>query len=156
MASAPLEALTSPAGALALAVAALLVVLGRRLAPPRGTAGRLAFGAYAASLAATLLGGLRLLPGPAPAASLGLRLAGAALLVAGLLVAGSPARRARAAAQAGAAPPPTPPAAHAGLTLVLLGQLLRAPSAAGAAGVAVAALAHGWAAWTAQRTRAGV
>lgn len=156
MAAAPLDALTSPAGALALAVAALLLVLGLRLAPRRGAAGRAAAAAYAASLAATLLGALRVLPGPALAAPLPLRLAGAAAIFAGLLAAGALVRRRRRGGTTGGAAPRAPGAVYAGLVLVLLGQLLRAPSAAGVLGVAVAAMAHGWAAWAARRAPVGV
>jgi hypothetical protein len=152
----PLDALTSPPGALGLAVAALLLVLGLRLAPRRGVTGAAAAATYAASLAVTLLGALRVLPGPALAAPLGLRLAGAAAIFAGLLAAGALARlHPRGEGGRGAAPR-APTAVYAGLALVLLGQLLRAPSAAGILGVAAAAIVHGWAAWAARRPAAGV
>jgi hypothetical protein len=153
VAAAPFDALTSPGGALALATAALLLVLGLRLARPRGPAGWAAAVAYAASLAATLLGALHLLPGRAFVSPLPLRVAGAAAVVVGLLTAGAPARRRRPVAERG---PRVTGAAYAGLALVLLGQLLRAPSAAGALGVGVAALVHGWAAWSGRRAPGGV
>lgn len=154
MAVGPLEALTSTPGALALAIAALLLALGLRLAPRQGAAARAAAAAYAASLAVTLLGGLGILPGPAFAAPLPLRLVGAAAIFAGLLTAGALAgrrgpREPRRATWSAA--PRRRAAVHGGLALVLLGQLLRAPSAAGALGLAAAALVHGWAAWSPRR-----
>lgn len=153
MAAGPVDALTSPEGALALATAALLLVVGLRLAGPRGAAGWAGGGAYAASLAATLLGGLGVVPGPALAPPLALRLAGAAAVVAGLLVAGARARRAARAAGGAAA---AAPSAWAGLALVLVGQLARAPSAAGALGLAAAAAGLGWAAASARRPAGAV
>jgi hypothetical protein len=148
----PLEVLTSPAGALSLATVALLLVLGLRLARPRGAPAWTAAGAYAVALVVTLLGGLGLLPGPALAPPLAARVPGIAAIFAGLLLAGTALRRvAPDAAGTGGAPP----LVHLGLVLVLAGQLVRAPSAAGAVAVAAAALAHAVAARTAARVRAG-
>jgi hypothetical protein len=150
----PLEVLTSPAGALSLATVALLLVLGLRLARPRGGPAWAAAGAYAVALVATLLGGLRLLPGPALAPPLAARVAGVAAIFAGLLLAGM--RRRRVALDAADAPGASaPPLVHLGLVLVLAGQLLRAPSAAGAVSVAAAAVAHAAAARAAARARSG-
>jgi hypothetical protein len=142
-----MDELTSPHGSLALAIAALLVVFGFRLARPAGARAWLAFVAYAAALVLQALGARGLLPGPARDAGTGLRLAGAALLVAGLLLAGKPTRARRRpaapAAPAVAAEGRLDPV-HAGLALVLVGQLLRGPSLAGAIAVLVAVAVNGW------------
>jgi hypothetical protein len=136
----PLEILQTPAGALSLAIAALLGVLGLRLmgaALGQGRPGRATLAAigWGASLPLVWAGGHRLLPGAAPEAPLWLRVVGAGLLLVGLLLAG----RARSAA-AGASSRMVRVAG--GLSLVLAGQVARAPSAGGAvaAGVAMAAL----------------
>jgi hypothetical protein len=149
-----MDGLTSPQGSVALAVSALLLVVGYRLARPERAREWLGVAAYAAALVAQLLGARGVLPGPAPAAGAALRVAGAALLVTGLLVAGKPRARNRAAIEG------DPPAGgraraagavHAGLALVLLGQLMRAPSLAGAAAVSIAVAIEAWVAWSARR-----
>jgi hypothetical protein len=140
-----MDELTSPQGSVALAVSALLLVVGYRLARPDRVREWLAVAAYAAALAAQLLAARGLLPGPAHPAGPALRLAGAAVLVVGLVVAGQPSRARRRAALAGRPAPPARLArldpAYAGLALVVLGQLARAPTLAGAAATAVAAAA---------------
>jgi hypothetical protein len=153
-----MDVLTSPTGSLAIAISALLLVMGFRLARPVRTREWLAIAAYAGALVALTLGALGLLEGPAAAPGLALRLAGLGVLVAGLLLAGSAARaRTRAAAHAhagAAAGAPQPPAidpVYAGLALILVGQLLRGgPSRAGAVSVGVAVLLACWAALTPQ------
>jgi len=144
------DTLSSPQGALSLAVTVLAAVLGVRLLAPRGASGLAAL-AYVASLAATWLGraGLAGSP-PPPEPATPVRLAGAALLVFGLLAAGR-AAQARALARARGAPASagTGRKVLLGLALVLAGQLLRAPSPAGLAVGGVAAVAFAWAAWRA-------
>jgi hypothetical protein len=135
-----MDALTSPAGSVAVAIAALLVVLGFRLARPERAREWLAVAAYAAALAVQAFGALGLLPGAVHEPELALRGVGAALLVVGLVVAGGPTR----ARRRGATSTSTP--TYAGLALVAIGQLLRGPSAAGAIATVVAVLASGWAA----------
>jgi hypothetical protein len=147
-----MDELTSPQGAVALAIAALLLVVGYRLARPDRGREWLAIALYAAALAALLLGARGMLPGPALAAGPALRIAGAALVVGGLVVAGKPSRdRRRAAATPPARPTPGPlgphpPAVEAapltwvGLALVVVGQLARSPSVAGAVVTAAAVL----------------
>jgi hypothetical protein len=155
----PLDAFTSPEGALRLAIAALLAVVGYRLARPERGGDWLAVLAYAGALGAVLLAERAAPAGAEPGVAP--RAAGAALLVLGLVVAGSAARAARRAAPPparGARPPPPPPLAprarprvHAGLALVLCGHLLRAPTAAGGAAVAVALAVLAATAWLAAR-----
>jgi hypothetical protein len=135
-----MDALTSPEGSVALALCALLVVVGYRLARPDRGREWLAIAAYAAALVASLLGARGLLPGPTAAVAPAVRLAGAALLVLGLLLAGQPSRaRRRAARRAPGEATRAPPLdlVYAGLAVVLAGQLARAPSLAG--GIATAA-----------------
>jgi hypothetical protein len=134
----PFERLTSPAGALSLAVAALLVVLGVRIAG-RARGGAAAQAAYAAAIVAAVLGAAGILPGPAPAAPAAVRWVGSALLVAGLLVAGAGSRGGARPDPAAPARPPARGRAMLGLTAVLAGHLLRAPSGAGAIAAAAAA-----------------
>lgn len=155
------ELLTTPAGSLALAITALLLVLGHRLASPRRAAEWLGVGAYAAALVVQLLGARGLLPGAVLAPGTALRVLGGVLLVSGLVVAGTAARARRRAASAavrrhaggpGGASGATPPAraarparldpVHAGLALVAAGQLLRAPSVAGAIAVLAAVIVN--------------
>jgi hypothetical protein len=157
-----MDVLTSPTGSLAIAISALLLVMGFRLARPARTREWLALAAYAGALVALTLGAFGLLEGPAAAPGLGLRLAGLGVLVAGLLLAGSAARawtRAAADARAGAAvgaaagapKSRTVDPVYAGLALILVGQLLRGgPSRAGAISVGVAVLLAGWTALTPQ------
>jgi protein-S-isoprenylcysteine O-methyltransferase Ste14 len=136
-----MDDLTSPAGALALAISALLLVVGYRLARPDRSREWLAIGAYAAAHVALLLGARGLLPGAALVPGPALRIGGVALLAAGLLLAGAPARARRrpaiAGSLAGSAPGRRLDPVYAGLALVLVGQLARSPSVAGG----VAALA---------------
>lgn len=92
----------------------------------------MAVAAYAAALAAQLLGARGLLPGRTLAAGGALRIAGAALLVLGLVLAGTSSRARRRAATA-TRPEQTPvprsvDPVYAGLALVLAGQLAREPS----------------------------
>jgi hypothetical protein len=137
-----MDELTSSQGSLALAATALLVVVGYRLARPGTGPEWLAVAAYVVALTVQLLGARGLLPGATFAAGPALRVGGALLLVAGLVLAGKRSRARRAAAapaqpgglQGGAAP------VFAGLALVLVGQLARAPSLAGGVATAVAVL----------------
>jgi hypothetical protein len=149
-----LDSLTSPTGSLAVAISALLLILGFRLARPSRSREWLAVAAYAAALAAQTLGALGLLGGGVTAPGNGVRLAGAFLLLGGLLLAGSPSRARRRAAVA-AAPAPSPrriDAVYAGLALILLGQLLRGPSRPAAVTAAVAVLLAVWVALTPRRS----
>lgn len=150
-----MDTLTSPAGSLAIAISALLLVLGFRLARPARTREWLAIAAYAGALFAQTLGAVGFLGGPPAAPGAPQRLGGAALLVAGILLAGGPARaRGRAAATPGAAAAQAPGSfdpVYAGLALVLAGQLLRGPSRPGAIAVGVAVLIAGWVALTPRR-----
>jgi hypothetical protein len=147
-----MDALTSPAGSLAIAISALLLVMGFRLARPVRTREWLAIAAYAGALFAQTLGAIGFLGGPVVAPGTPQRLAGAALLVAGILLAGAPSRaRRRAAASAPASRAPDARSfdpVYAGLALILVGQLLRGPSRPGAISVAVAVLIAGWVALT--------
>ncbi len=129
-----MDDLTSPQGSVALAIAALLLVLGFRLARPGRLREWVAVATYAAALAAQLLGARGLLPGRTLAAGGALRIAGAALLVVGLVLAGTSSRARRRAATA-TRPEQTPvprrvDPVYAGLALVLVGQLAREPSLA--------------------------
>ncbi|HSN90034.1 MAG TPA: hypothetical protein VLS93_02300 [Anaeromyxobacteraceae bacterium] len=154
-----MDALTSAAGSLGLAISALLVVLGFRLARPGGGAEWLAFAAYAAAVAATFAAGLERAGAPG-APGTPLRLAGGAALVAGLLVAGSAASRARRPPRPGG-----PPAAGegragpwlpAGFALALAGHLLRNPSRAGAIATATAVVLQAWVALRGRRGADGI
>lgn len=155
-----MDVLTSPAGSLAIAISALLLVMGFRLARPVRTREWLAIAAYAGALFAQTLGAVGFLGDPVVAPGTPQRLAGAALLVAGILLAGGPSRaRRRAATSAPAARAPDARSfdpVYAGLALILVGQLLRGPSRAGAISVAVAVVIAGWVALTPRRAeRAG-
>jgi hypothetical protein len=153
-----MDVLTSPTGSLAIAISALLLVMGFRLARPARMREWLALAAYAGALVALTLGALGLLEGPAAAPGLALRLAGLGVLVSGLLLAGSAARaRTRAAAHAHAGAAAGAPQAraidpvYAWLALILVGQLLRGgPSRAGAVSVGIAVFLACWAALTPQ------
>ena len=155
-----MDALTSPAGSLAIAISALLLVMGFRLAPPARTREWLALAAYAGALFAQTLGAIGFLGGPIAAPGTPQRLAGAAVLVAGILLAGAPSRaRRRAAASPAAARAPAPRSfdpVYVGFALILVGQLLRGPSRQGAIAVAVAVLIAGWVALTPRREARGV
>ena len=155
-----MDVLTSPAGSLAIAISALLLVMGFRLARPVRTREWLAIAAYAGALFAQTLGAVGFLGDAVVAPGTPQRLAGAALLVAGILLAGGPSRARRRAADE--RPGGTAPDArsfdpvYAGLALILVGQLLRGPSRAGAISVAVGVLIAGWVALTPRRAaRAG-
>jgi hypothetical protein len=147
-----MDVLTSPAGSLAIAISALLLVMGFRLARPVRTREWLAIAAYVGALFAQTLGAVGFLGDPVVAPGTPQRLAGAALLVAGILLAGAPSRARRRAAAS--APTSRAPEArsfdpvYAGLALILVGQLLREPSRPGAISVAVAVLIAGWVALT--------
>lgn len=138
-----MDELTSPSGSVALALSALLLVVGYRLARPDRGREWLALAAYAAALVAQFLGARGLLPGAAFTAGPALRIGGAMLLVVGLFVAGKPSRaRRRAAIEGRAQSSPVPRAldpVYAGLSLVLVGQLARAPSLPGAVATIAAA-----------------
>jgi hypothetical protein len=149
-----MDELTSPGGAVALAISALLLVVGYRLARPERGREWLAVAAYGAALAAQLLGARGLLPGPALSAGPALRIAGALLLVGGLLVAGGPSRaQRRAVRERRPGPPARSGAVYAGLGLVLAGQLARGPSSAGAIAAAAAMAVLAATAAAAQRDR---
>jgi protein-S-isoprenylcysteine O-methyltransferase Ste14 len=143
------ESLLSPEGSLALAIAALLAVLGWRFTLPergRDFAGVLVF---VAVVALTFAAGRGLIPGTgAVVAGPLLRLGGAALLVLGLLLAGA-SFKARLRAGRGRHPEVGPYARirhplYAGLTLVLVGHLLRLPSQVGALAVLAAVAQYVW------------
>lgn len=146
-----MDQLTSPQGSLAVAVSAVLLVFGFRLARPDHVREWLAFVAYAAALVTQTLGAQGLLPGPGLAAGAAPRVAGAALLVFGLLLAGRSSRaRHRAETRPEPARTPVDPV-YGGLALVAVGQLLRGPSFAGGVAVLVAVILNGWVALTIER-----
>jgi protein-S-isoprenylcysteine O-methyltransferase Ste14 len=150
-----LEALTSPEGSLALAIAALLLVLGFRFARPDRPHAWIAFLAYAGALAVSLVAALDLVPGTPVAASAPVRIAGAALLVVGLLLAAAASKASRvvhpgALVVAGPYRRVRRPL-EAGLALVLVGHVLRAPSLLGWAAVAAAVALLAWSAWRGDR-----
>jgi hypothetical protein len=134
------DQLTSPEGSIELAITALLLVLGYRLIRPTQAREWIGITAYAAGLAVQLLVGSGLIHGAVLAVGLWQRVLGAAVLVAGLVLAGTPARVRRRALSS--APAPTPAralaAGQAGLALVVAGQFLRGPSTSGLVPVAVA------------------
>jgi protein-S-isoprenylcysteine O-methyltransferase Ste14 len=148
--------LLTPEGSLALAIAALVAVLGWRFTLPeraRDFGGVLVF---VAAVAVGLLGGRGLLPGTEPAAAGGAaRIGGAAGLVAGLLLAGASFKaRLLAGRRALAATGPYARLRHplyVGLALVLAGHLARAPSRAGALAVLVALGQYAWLALVEER-----
>jgi hypothetical protein len=148
------DELTSPQGSLALALAALLLVVGFRLAHPSRGREWGALVAYAVAVVAQTLGARGILPGAVVAAVVPMRILGAILLVVGLIMVGSPARARRRAAAAGASGTERAPTAgrldpvYAGLAVVLLGLLVREPSAAGAIAAGVAAPFLAWPALT--------
>lgn len=132
--------LTSTQGSIELAISALLLVLGYRLARPARGRDWLAMLAYAVALAGQLLGRVGVLRGHVHAPGLAPRVLGAAILVTGLVLAGAPARARRRMARSTSPDPPLQtsgaPAVPAGLALVLAGQLLRGPSTLGIVAVA--------------------
>jgi hypothetical protein len=144
--------LTSPHGSIELAITALLVVLGYRLIRPARAREWIGIAAFAAGLAAQLLGCSGLLRGTVLAVGLWQRVLGAVALVAGLVLAGTPARaRRRTPARAAAAPANALAAGHAGLALVVAGQFLRGPSTSGLIPVAVATAVNAALAFVARR-----
>ena len=148
-----MDSLSSAEGALGLAIAALLLVVGFRFAAPRRGREWAAAAAYAGALGVSFAGGSGLLGEPAAVACAPQRIAGGGVLVAGLLLAGGAARDRRLAARAAVPGGGSGPRLHAGLALVLLGYLLRAPSRAGAIATAAALLLHAWTALGAWGTR---
>lgn len=144
-----MEALLSPEGSLALAIAALVVVLGWRFTLPergRDFAGTLVL---IAAVAVTFAAGRGLLPGAEPVAvGAAPRISGSVLLVLGLLLAGA-SFKARLVAGRNRLATTGPYARlrhplYAGLTLVLVGLLVRSPSRAGALAVLVAVAQYVW------------
>jgi protein-S-isoprenylcysteine O-methyltransferase Ste14 len=141
--------LFTPEGSLALAIAALQLVLGWRFTLPERGRDVAGFLTYAAAVAVGFAAGRGLVgaspPLPAP---LAMRVAGAALLVCGLLLAGA-SQRARLLAgrgrlaTAGAYARIRHPL-YLGLVLVLAGGWLRAPSAIGGLLAAIAAAQYVW------------
>lgn len=146
-----LNLFTSAEASLGVAIAVLLVVLGFRFARPGTPRGWAALLGYGLAIAATLLAGRRSLVGPVMEAGTLLRLSGAAVLVVGLLLAGSAAR----ARDLPTADPPLGSSSHrrmphrmaVGLALVLLGFLARSPSLAGGIAVLLDLALVVWAAW---------
>lgn len=138
-----MEQVLSPEGSLALAVAALVAVLGWRFTLPERGRDLAAVLVFVAAVAVTFAAGSGLVPGGGPvAAPLSVRVVGAALLVAGLLLAGR-SFKARLLAGRGHLAEAGPYARirhplYAGLALVLVGHLLRLPSRAGALAVTIA------------------
>lgn len=148
-----MDELTSPQGSLALALAALLLVVGFRLAHPSRGREWSALVAYAVAVVAQPLGARGILPGSVIAAGVPMRILGAILLVAGLVMVGTSARARRRAAAGTSATERSPTAGrldpvYAGLAVVLLGLLLREPSAAGAIAAGLAAPFLAWPALT--------
>lgn len=147
-----MDELTSPQGSLALGLAALLLVMGFRLARPGRAREWGALVAYSAAVVAQTLGARGILPGAVVQAGAAPRILGAVLLIVGLVMAGSSARARRRAAM-GLATERERTQGHmdpvyAGLAVVLLGHLLREPSAAGAIAAGVAAPFLAWPAVT--------
>ncbi|WP_242392250.1 methyltransferase family protein [Anaeromyxobacter oryzisoli] len=144
-----MEQVLSPEGSLALAVAALVAVLGWRFTLPERGRDLAAVLVFVAAVAVTFAAGRGLVPGGGPvAAALPVRVVGAALLVAGLLLAGS-SFKARLLAGRGHLAESGPYARlrhplYAGLALVLVGHLLRLPSRAGALAVTIALAQYLW------------
>jgi len=156
-----MTSLLTPEGSLALAAAALLVVLGWRFTiagRPRELLGVLGF---VLAVAITLAGALDLVPGsPVRPAPFPVRLAGAALLVGGLLVAGASFRARRAighgALCTGGVYARLRHPLYLGLGLALLGNLLRTPNLAGAVAVGFALVLSAWLARLEEREAAAV
>ncbi len=141
--------LLTPEGSLALAIAVLEIVLGYRFTLAERGRDVGGFLTYAVAIGLAFLGGRGLVPASPPVpAPLGLRLAGAAALVFGLLLAGA-SSKARLLAGRGRIATGGPYARirhplYLGLSLVLAGSLLRAPSAVGALAVALAVAQYAW------------
>jgi len=141
--------LLTPEGSLALAIAALQLVLGWRFTLPERGRDVAGFLLYAAAVGLAFAAGRGLLPASPPlAGALPLRLAGAALLLGGLALAGA-SQKARLLAGRGALATSGPYGRlrhplYVGLALVLAGGVLRAPSAVGAAAAAIAVAHYAW------------
>lgn len=141
-----MSALLTPEASLALAIAVLEIVLGYRFTLPERGRDVGGFLVYAVAIAVAFAAGRGLLPASPPlAAPLWMRIIGAVLLLVGLILAGASSRarllagRGRLATSGAYARLRHP--LYLGLSLVLAGSLLRAPSAAGAM-AAVLAMAH--------------
>ena len=141
--------LLTPEGSLALAIAVLEIVLGYRFTLPERGRDLGGFLTYAVAIGLGFVAGRGLVPGsPALSVPLPVRVVGAALLVAGLFLAGA-SQKARLLAGRGRLATAGPYAwlrhpLYAGLSLVVMGSLLRAPSAVGAVAAAVALAQYGW------------
>jgi hypothetical protein len=129
--------------------------MGFRMARPNRAREWGAATAYALAIVVQVLGARGLLPGGSAGSGMAQRIFGAAVLIVGLIVAGGPARARRSALAVATAARTVDTVrvgpAYAGLALVLLGHLLRGPSAAGALATAVAAPLLAWPALTSQR-----
>jgi protein-S-isoprenylcysteine O-methyltransferase Ste14 len=140
----------SPEASLGVAIAALLLLLGFRFARPDSPREWLAFVGYAGAIVSTFLASRGVLPGPAADAGQAVRLLGAAVLVLGLVLAGSAVKAGRLGLQEGlAGSGPYRRVRHTpwlGLALVLVGFLARAPSVIGAVTLCLAVLLAFWAA----------
>ncbi len=141
--------LLTPAGSLALAIAALQLVLGWRFTLPERGRDVAGFLLYAAAVGLGFAAARGLVPASPPLAGpLALRLGGAALLLGGLALAGA-SQKARLLAGRGALATSGPyrrlrHPLYVGLALVLAGGALRAPTALGIAAAVVAVAHHAW------------
>ena len=154
-----MTSLLDPDGSLALATAALLIVIAWRFT----LAGRLrdvaGIGGFAMAVVITMVGGLGLVPAsPVHPTTPPVRLAGVALLIGGLLVAGA-SFRARHASEPGALCTGHVYARlrhplYGGLGLALVGNLLRTPHLAGAVAVGSALGLFAWLARVEERDAA--
>lgn len=151
-----MDTYTAPESALGLALTALLVVVGYRVARPRGPLAWVAVLGYVAALVSTFLGA-RGAPG-AGGLPAGVRIPGAVAIVAGLVIAGAALRSSRRVERTHSVEtgPARQAGVHAGLALVLVGQLARAPSHVGAYVTATAVLVLAVAAFTSWRDRSRV
>lgn len=151
-----MDTYTAPEGALGLALTALLVVVGYRLARPRGPLAWAAALAYVAALVSSFLGARGVHGADGPPA--GVRIPGALAIVAGLVIAGAALRASGRVERTHSAVtgPARQAGVHAGLALVLVGQLARAPSQVGAYVTAMAVLILAVAAFASWRHRSRV
>lgn len=144
-----MESVLSAEGSLALAIAALVVVLGWRFTLPERGRDFAAALVFVAAVALTFAAGRGLVPRAAPwSAGVALRLLGAAMLVGGLALAGA-SFRARLRAGRGRLAVLGPYARlrhplYAGLGLALVGHLLRLPSQLGAVLTVIALAQYAW------------
>ena len=135
--------LLTPEGSLALAIAVLEIVLGYRFTLPERGRDLGGFVTYAVAIGLGFVAGRGLLPAfPPLPAPLSMRVAGAALLLAGLFLAGA-SMKARLLAGRGQLVTGGPYGRlrhplYLGLSLVLAGALLRGPTAVGALAAALA------------------